>query len=928
MLQAWSEDGLIELAKIAKERDAALLNRIDSDAKPLQLLRAGMHDWFTLYQVALTHPEIVEEGKLEWRQGVPPEASLDKTLVTSENVRQATKKFKSLLAETTLASFDYETTDYAMVGEFQQVTKGRNYVDMINSEITGCSFCVGSNNDALFYLSVDHTGTDNVGVQVVLEWIKAVEQANTPLTAANIMFEATVTLCQLGHRLKYTWDSTRLLHHHLDENDRHGLKDLSKKFLNYEQVEYQQLLDKYGVENMSQLTAEQAFDYGCDDSLLTAYLHNQFEIQCRLKGNWDFVRTYEFGCIPAFVDAHVTGTKFDSLRIEQLKQADARAKEESVEEIAKAMCLFQGVSPQREAAILMLLKDDQPYESARLGGDLSKLTKRKDTLKDRYLQICQYTPPTVTEIPARLTPSYKNLNQVCVALEFPEFNQKGSGNLSKRALVDYLNDPSEDPHHAAFKTLLEKAWSTKWFLTDTPAFLDLQNFCNVALGKKPKLLKEGTEIQTGSSTWLKSLLYVFLALPLRSRVQPKFGSVRMEHGLQGSPGTDEYAIELAIANDCLGEDAWKKDFLKQVLKAKKSDTRASNYWGVYPLWIQGNESIGGQKGVVHPGFSSCGTVTRRPTGSSPNMMQVEKGETRSCVVPRTRDAVILSADFSAQELKITADKSGDPTMLSAYLGDQKKDLHALCGTAVVVLFMKANDLVLEDYPEITAGLVGSFLKYDVFLQIYKDPSHPLSKIVDLSRYAGKTINFLSIYGGGPEKLSRAVGCTLELATLIFDAQAKVFSGLGKWKAREINTAKKRGYVKTSYGNYRHLTGLNSSDRGVSSRWERQGINSIVQGTAADILKVALTRMVEINLFKPDGPYLLATVYDEVLTEVDKALIYPFTQSLRECMNILAPGHKIRMEADFSIGPNWAEQIEIGSNPTAQDIQQALAQFPK
>jgi DNA polymerase I-like protein with 3'-5' exonuclease and polymerase domains len=957
LLEAWGVDGLEHLAKIAGEKDGATFNKINSDLKGFGKIRENFHEWLSLYDISQLHPELAVIEKVQWNQSLPT-GSVEKTLVTTDNVEEAGKKFQRLLSETTLAAFDYETTDYAQIEEYREVTKGRGYVDMIHSEITGCSFAVGANGDQLFYLSVDHKDTQNLDKHIVLDWIRQVEDRDIPMVVANAMFEATVTLCQLAHDLKYTWDTTRLLHHHINENEEsHALKFLSGKYLNYTQIEYSALLDQYGVQNMSQLTAEQAFDYACDDSLTTLFLHNLFQIQAQLKGNWDFIRDYEFGCVKSFVYAHVQGCKVSNDVIARLSGEDKKASAASSALVAKRLQENAGVNPLRGEAISTLLREDQPYEEAKIAQAVSQLSEgqlkelssnfqsdnslvevrqqlvtnrlevRRGKLYSRYKEVCEYTPPSVEVFEPTFNPTYKNLNQVCGRKAIPGFPLDSAAKASKRAVIAYLNEPDESEDHSEFKALLESAWSTNWILKELDGFLIFQKYCTTALGIHATEVVKGTQINVASSTWLKCILYVFLALPIRSRVTPKWGSIRMEHGLEGSPGTDEYAIELALANDC-SEDKhqWKRGILENILVVKKCQTRNSNYWKVYPLWVEGARKAKEPEGMIHPGFSSCGTVTRRPTGSSPNLMQIEKGDVKQMFVPRHSNSLILCADFSAQELKITADLSGDPTMLSAYIGDNKKDLHALCGTAIVELFLKQDKTGLSTHPDVEKGLADGFFDYELFMTLYKDAEHDLFELIEKARYAGKTINFLSIYGGGPDKLSRAVGCPIELAVLIFAAQAKVFEGLGLWKAREIRKARKTGYVKTSYGNYRHVPGIASRNRQISSRQERQAINSEVQGTAADILKVALCNMQEKQLFKDEGPWLIATVYDEVVCDVLREQVYTLIQGLKGAMNITAPGHRIPMEADFSIGQSWGEQIELGPDPSRGEVNEVMKEL--
>jgi len=812
---------------------------------------------------------------------------------------------------------------------------------MMHSEITGCSFALGANCNHVFYFSVDHKDTKNLDKQVVLDLITHIEDLDIPMTAANILFEGTITKVQLGHTLKYHWDTTRLLHHHIDENDEHGLKHLSKRYLDYTQATYKDTLEAHGASNMSELTGEQTLDYGCDDSLVTAYLHNLFTWTLKLKGNYDFIINQECPAAQAFVKAHVDGVALDSEKIKELSEEDEKVM--NLEMIKLRQLLSENCKNPNELAVDKLYQDQAPYIKAKetdralAAGETQKeiqasVKSKLESFRKQLQDGSYYQSYIVDTKPAEFSPTVKQLTAVTEKLGLPPYEKTtmiyvkeycaqllGKDETTPDVVEDYLLDCNGEytEDQKKFLRLLGPASTKSWKMKSSEEYLEFVTFCAGILDLPPTVTTQGTELNVDSPKQMQYFLYLLLGVEIRARTEPKRDSLRYRRGLEGSPGTDEYAMQMAIANDCL-EQPWKKEVLESMMAYKDANTRRKNYWNVYPLWLQGSTD-----GLIHPGFNSCGTVTRRPTGSNPNLMQIAKGDVREIFVPRSKDNVLVSMDFSSQELRLTADRSGDKTFMDAYLGEVKKDVHAIGGTGILSVFMRSRGVKLDDYPDLKNSFNGQFVDYNYFLKVYKDPDHELNSLFEDSRYAGKTTNFLGIYGGGYTKLSASIGCTLDEAKAIMQAQDQVFPGVNAWKEMEIKQARVVGYSQTSYGNYRHLPGIKSSDRAVSSRWERQAVNAAIQGTAADILKIVLTEMCQKRILERYDAYLIATVYDEILCEVPIKHLHPFFAETCQVMDVTPPGHKIPMVADCSFGRSWAKQIEIGEFPKLKTVNEAL-----
>jgi len=225
---------------------------------------------------------------------------------------------------------------------------------------------------------------------------------------------------------------------------------------------------------------------------------------------------------------------------------------------------------------------------------------------------------------------------------------------------------------------------------------------------------------------------------------------------------------------------------------------------------------------LHPSFNLHRTATGRLSSSSPNLQNVPRDSSiRGLFVPPD-GYTMLVADYDQIELRVMAMFSQDKRLLEIFRNNE--DIHTATAAAV---FKK-------DITEITSE----------------------------ERQIGKGVNFLTAYGGGSNKLARVTGITAEHAEEILASYYKSFSGLTRWKQVAIATATKRGYTATISGRRRRLLDLTSRSSELVSRAQRQAINAIIQGSAADICKQA---MIDVDLaFRSTNSKMLVQVHDELV----------------------------------------------------------------
>lgn len=202
-------------------------------------------------------------------------------------------------------------------------------------------------------------------------------------------------------------------------------------------------------------------------------------------------------------------------------------------------------------------------------------------------------------------------------------------------------------------------------------------------------------------------------------------------------------------------------------------------------------------------------------------------------------------------------------------------------------------LLVADYDQIELRVMAMFSQDKQMMRIFANEEDihagaaaliykkPLEEVTDEERQVGKGVNFLTAYGGGAGKLANTTGITFEEAKEIIDNYYKQFSGITEWKRQVVASGRSKGYVTTMSGRRRRLPELNSNDDMLRSRAERQAVNAVVQGSAADICKEAMLGIHE--LLKDTGATLLVQVHDELVVAVPEEIIEELTPRFMDAM---------------------------------------------
>ncbi len=284
------------------------------------------------------------------------------------------------------------------------------------------------------------------------------------------------------------------------------------------------------------------------------------------------------------------------------------------------------------------------------------------------------------------------------------------------------------------------------------------------------------------------------------------------------------------------------------------------------------EMINRKTGRVHTSYGQAVAVTGRLQSNNPNLQNIpvrtDRGkEVRKAFIPRDSKHILLSADYSQIELRIVASISGDKNMCKAF--KDGTDIHTATASRVYNVSEK----------EVTKEM----------------------------RYKAKSVNFGIIYGQGAFGLADNLGISRTEAKEIIDNYKKEFPGIQKYMDDTINFARENGYVQTLMGRKRWLRDINSANFTVRGFAERNAINSPIQGTAADMIKLAMQKVHAAMKKAKMQSRMLLQVHDELVFDAVKGEVKELKPLIIECMQSAMPlPHKVPVIAECGEGVNWLE----------------------
>ena len=346
----------------------------------------------------------------------------------------------------------------------------------------------------------------------------------------------------------------------------------------------------------------------------------------------------------------------------------------------------------------------------------------------------------------------------------------------------------------------------------------------------------------------------------------QLGEVLFEKLQLDAKGRKTKGGQYSTGEDVLLKLSHQNKIVEDILNYRELTKLKSTYVDALP------QIINKKTGRVHTSYGQAIAVTGRLSSNNPNLQNIpvrtERGrEIRKAFIPRDKDHCIISADYSQIELRIVAAISGDAAMSDAF--KQGKDIHT--ATAAKVFHVAEEDVTKE------------------------------------MRYKAKSVNFGIIYGQGAFGLSENLGISRSEAKEIIETYKKEFANIQKYMDNTISFCRANGYVQTLMGRKRWLKDINSSNFTVRGYAERNAINSPIQGTAADMIKLAMIKIH--SEFKKHSfrSKMIMQVHDELVFDAHKDEVEIIKPIIIDCMQTaLQLPNNVPSDAEVGVGENWLE----------------------
>lgn len=918
---AFGDSGLAVMETLIQQRKLGMLAEDLAAVPELGKIIDSAEDVYLSYGLGRLMVERVNtlNKPLQWKVGmVKPRASTEdqrlrkfagvQRIVHRDNLDGARDFFAAQMAVSPAVSLDLETyTNDESDAWLERRTKAGGGVDVMGSMIASCGLAFGANGQYHFYLTTKHAETaehPNLTLDQMREFLELIPKDKITLAQNAAGFELPVLFNSFGEAWKNNgWrglfpnmHDTRIAACYWDENQHsHGLKQMSKLLLNYDQETYEAVTTKEEVASewdgvgrvvaryhesievptgkfsvledldfegnevqgpeiidlvdgremvrvqrkMNELTAAHVVSYGIDDVVTAQALWGFYRMVMEIEGTFDTFIAREQKPMYLSALSYVAGTPISMQRLMELKKTDDTSFEKH-SAVLEAFLIARGW----EGTVCPQMATD-------------------------YANLAYVEANDVETLPSHML----------------EYSARGI----KAAYEIIIGSPLETQVRTPSKLakLIEDA---------DPALAKLVADQNLpGINELIKLKFTGSpRFEVGSSKQVAALLYGELKLPVRLRNKPT--DVMRSKGIrEGTVKADEKSIKMAQKMGDVKKGTPEYEALTALMEMKSINTKRGLYYEPYP------NQIHWKTGKLHPEMVQSSTNTLRWAGRSPNLQQLDSDPNgiRSVIMPHSRTAVIASLDESGQEVRQMADYCKDANLLSCFIGtaDQLRDVHSIVGSKI--LGVPYRDL----RPETSENLAVNAGKV---------------------RSTAKTTVFASIYGAAAPKIAEGMGIEESVAQGYIDAIYSQFPDLSKWKSETERSAAKKGWVPVHGGTLRHLAKLITSDnRYESSKALRQASNARIQGAGANQIKKVMCDIWDSRLLDDYDYHWYFPVHDETVHSIGQ-------KDAVECLRIL---HGF-MTAQFldvvpsassiGIGRSFGGLTEMGETFNADLIRKTLS----
>ncbi|TDT71450.1 DNA polymerase I [Hypnocyclicus thermotrophus] len=302
---------------------------------------------------------------------------------------------------------------------------------------------------------------------------------------------------------------------------------------------------------------------------------------------------------------------------------------------------------------------------------------------------------------------------------------------------------------------------------------------------------------------------------------------------------------------------------KYILEYRKLTKLLNTYVEALPKLVDNNSKL-------HTSFNQNGTATGRLSSTDPNLQNIPSKTEEGRKIRRAfiaKDGFsLVSFDYSQIELRVLAEISKDTELINAYENDL--DLHAITA-------MKIFDL------------------------------ETLEEVDSIKRNIAKIVNFSIIYGKTPFGLAQELNITVKDAKEYIDKYFDKYKKVKDLQNEIIKFAKENGYVKTLFDRKRKIIGIDNKNKNIKNQAERMAVNTVIQGSAADILKMVMIELFD-KIVDNKDVYMLLQVHDELIFEIKDEKLEEMIPKIKEIMENKIRLQNVKLKVNFAYAKNWSE----------------------
>ncbi|HBK84138.1 MAG TPA: DNA polymerase I, partial [Flavobacterium sp.] len=471
-----------------------------------------------------------------------------------------------------------------------------------------------------------------------------------------------------------------------------------------------------------------------------------------------------------------------------------------------------------------------------------------DVLSETYLK---YTPKSIEELIGKKGKGQKSMREVTLE-EIKEYAAEDAD------ITFQLKE--------VFNPILEKVATKKLFdeieipLIQVLATMELEGIC-----LDVPFLKEMSVEMAKESVLLEQKIYETAGEKFNLASPKQLGDVLFDKlKIGGSKQKKTKTGQYATGEEVLSYLANEHQIVKDILEWRQMVKLQSTYIDALP------SQVNQKTGRVHTDYMQTVAATGRLSSNNPNLQNIpirtERGRLiRKAFIARNEDYTLLSADYSQIELRIIAALSGEENMIKAFQNN-------------------------EDIHKSTAAKVFNV---------------PLEEVTKEQRSNAKTVNFGIIYGVSAFGLSNQTSLSRKESADLIEAYYATYPKLKSYMSNQIDFARENGYVQTVLGRRRYLKDINSANMMVKSGAERNAVNAPIQGSAADIIKIAMINIHNRLVAEQWKSKMLLQVHDELVFDVHNSELEKIKPMIKHEMEH-AFKMEVPLEVEIGVGKNWLE----------------------